>query len=77
MLWASRSMPATCRAPGRTPPLRRTDAGGVIGREAVDAATVASNIVTDQTNAARRTTATPSEIFEMPARFQRFRFCRF
>jgi hypothetical protein len=30
------------RAPGRTPPLRRTDAGGVIGRKAVDAATVAS-----------------------------------
>jgi hypothetical protein len=55
----------------------RTDAGGAIGREAVDAATAASNIMTDPAKAARRSTATPSEMFEMPARFQRFRFCRF
>jgi hypothetical protein len=30
------AVPATCRAPRRAPPLRRTDAGGAIGRDALD-----------------------------------------
>jgi len=38
----SRLMPATCRVPRRARRCARTDAGGAIGREAVDAATVAS-----------------------------------
>jgi len=33
---ASRSMPATCRAPRRAPARAGTDAGGAIGREALD-----------------------------------------
>ena len=37
-----RFMPARCRAPRRAVPLARTDAGGALGREALDAATVAS-----------------------------------
>jgi hypothetical protein len=39
---ASRSMPATCRAPRRAVPLRRADACGALGREALDAGMVAS-----------------------------------
>jgi hypothetical protein len=40
---ASRSMPPTCGCPRRAAALRQdTDAGGAIGREALEAATVAS-----------------------------------
>jgi hypothetical protein len=37
-----RFMPARCRAPRRAVPPARTDAGGALGREALDAAAVAS-----------------------------------
>jgi hypothetical protein len=63
---ASRSMPSACRTPRRAVPLRRTDAGGAIGREALDAATGASGDRIKPGEPARRSTARREPLDAVP-----------